>query len=341
MEKFPYLLVKQHKSEFYLTALPARVVTAISYTAVRGASSEEGAIQRVLNPRRISSVKDFTLEVGHYPGAIVLNWVKSENPLATDGQTLGFEPLERSAQIIDGQHRVAGIKAAIAERPDIGNILLAVALYKDLTTQQCADIFLSINTEQKTVSRSLVYDLYGIASETMIDPASERARDVATYLHEADESPYRNLVKMPGSPPRRFGIALSTVVTAIKPLVEEKGPLDQIGISELERQKRAILNYLVVLRKKLGPFWDEKENVFQYAAGFAGAMDFFRSRLISYCSNRASFEQPIIAEAISLSPSNVIRQSSVKGMAGGEASATVAKSLVDAFQVGVTPQLRV
>ncbi len=48
-------------------------------------------------------------------------------------------------------------------------------------------IFLAINTEQKTVPRSLVFDLYGIASESVIDPAAVRARDIATYLNEFPE----------------------------------------------------------------------------------------------------------------------------------------------------------
>lgn len=338
----PFITVKQVQSPFYLVKMPASAVVAISYTAVRGVDTEEGAVQRVLNPRRITSVKEFTLQVGHYPGTIVLNWVNETNPLKQANGLLQIPILEHSAQLIDGQHRVAGIKAAIAERKEIGEMQLAVALYEKLTTQQCADIFLSINTEQKTVPRSLVYDLYGVASEAMVDPAAERARDIALYLHESDESPYRNLIKLPGSAPRRFGIALSTVVGALKPLVEEKGPLDQVGVKELELQMRIILNYLSAIRHKCGEFWDDKDNVFQYAAGFAGAMEFLRSRLIPYCNIQRSFEQSTIEAALELSPTNVIRQSDVKGMAGGEASAKVASNLIVLFKgIGASGNLKI
>jgi hypothetical protein len=147
---------------------------------------------------------------------------------------------------------------------------------------------------------------------------------------------------MPGSVPRRFGIALSTVVGALKPLVEEKGPLEQVGVKELELQMRIILNYLGALRSKCGEFWDDKDNVFQYAAGFAGAMDFLRSRLIPYCNTQRSFEQSTIEAALELSPTNVIRQSGVKGMAGGEASAKVASNLVEFFNgIGASGNLRI
>src|ERR1700730_14932225 len=50
--------------------------------------------------------------------------------------------------------------------------------------------FCQINTEQKPVPRSLVYDLYGVASEEVIDPAAVRARDIASSLNEEKHSPY-------------------------------------------------------------------------------------------------------------------------------------------------------
>lgn len=102
----------------------------MSYTAVRGASDEEGAVQRLLNPRRIASVKEFTIAVGHYPGTVVLNWVNASNPVVENDGILRIRAMERSAQIIDGQHRIAGIKAAISEKPEIGDMLLAVAIYQ-------------------------------------------------------------------------------------------------------------------------------------------------------------------------------------------------------------------
>lgn len=75
----PYIETKQGSRKFILAKLPASVVTSISYAATRGQSNEEGAVQRVLNPTRINSVKAFTLQGGDYPNAIVLNWVSETN----------------------------------------------------------------------------------------------------------------------------------------------------------------------------------------------------------------------------------------------------------------------
>ena len=77
----PFFEVSQGARKFFLTKLPAKVVTKISYAAVRGRDAEEGAIQRVLNTSRISGIKAFTLAGGDYPNAIVLNWVSNGNKL--------------------------------------------------------------------------------------------------------------------------------------------------------------------------------------------------------------------------------------------------------------------
>jgi DNA sulfur modification protein DndB len=327
-----FIDVQQGGRKFLLTRLPASVVTKISYAAVRGQSDEEGAIQRVLNQSRIGGIKDFTLAVGDYPNAIVLNWVSDSNPIIRSGGKLSFSDINDSAQIIDGQHRVAGIKAAIEERPTIGKLQLPVVIYEKLTTSECADIFLAINTEQKPAPRSLVFDLYGVASEDLVDPAAVRARDIAMYLNDEPASPYQGEIKFPGLKTRRGGIALSTAVTAIKPLVEEKGAFEQIDIHELQIQRQIIMNLFKALQSKYGEEWDERTNAFMYAAGFMGALEFLRLKLITYCNNLGSFEVETISKALDLAGQSLIHQEAIKGLAGSSATKEIYEKLVTSFK---------
>jgi len=326
-----YLEVKQMNKELILTKLPAGLLVNISYASVRGRDNEPGAVQRLLNPKRIESIKDFTLEGGDYPGAIILNWVSTTNPLRKINQTIILSDTARSAQIIDGQHRIAGIKAAISVREDVASLEIPVAIYENLTTKECADIFLAINTEQKTVPRSLVFDLYGIASESVIDPAAVRARDIATYLNEAEDSPFADQIKFPGISKRKGGIALSTAVSSIKPLVEDKGSFEQIDIFELERQKRIIFNFFTAIKEKYQENWDIKNNIFFYAAGFAGAMEFLQLKLLPYCISKGSFTVETIGKTLNFTQSNLIFQSEVKGMGGTAAQKHVYQKLVEIF----------
>jgi DNA sulfur modification protein DndB len=327
-----FIEVKQGGRKFLLTKIPASVVTKISYAAVRGQTNEEGAIQRLLNQSRISGIKDFTLAGGDYPNAIVLNWVSDENPILRTNGKLTFTDERNSAQIIDGQHRVAGIKAAIDERETIGEIELPVVIYEKLSTKECADIFLAINEEQKPAPRSLVFDLYGIASSDLVDPAAVRARDIATYLNQDEESPYQGEIKFPGHKTRKGGIALSTAVTAIKPLIEDKGAFEQIDIHELEIQRQIIINLFTALQKKYNQDWDSKTNVFMYAAGFVAALDFLRLKLIPYCNLQGSFQVETIAKSLNLHDQSLILQETIKGLGGASATKAVYDLLVEAFR---------
>lgn len=271
----PALQITQQKRTFWVTRILAKVLVDISYVAIRRKSDEPGAVQRVLNEGRINSIKEFTLKVGEFPGAIILNWNNLENPIEKNENNISFEQISASAQVVDGQHRLAGIKAAIKENQKIESLELPVVIYENLNTQECADIFLSINTEQKPVSRSLVFDLYGVASEALIDLAAQRARDISLYLNEDQDSPYFASIKLPNAPVRKGGIALSTAVSALKPLVEEKGDFDRVDVEELESQKKILTNFFAALREKYSDQWYENTNTFMYGAGFTGAIDFF------------------------------------------------------------------
>ena len=334
------VVVNQNARRFYLTMLPARDLIQISYASVRNRDMEEGAVQRLLNPRRVDSIKEFTLNGGDYPNCIVLNWVDMKNTLTIANGSISVPIRDRVAQIIDGQHRVEGIRAAIKAKPAIGKLEVPVAFYEHLTTQECADIFLSINTEQKPVQRSLVFDLYGVASQHVVDPAAVRARDIATQLNEQEDSPFKGLVRLPGKQStdavgtgkkQSAGVDLSTVVTSLKALVEEKGIFEQVGVAELQMQTSALLNYFDVLREWYGGLWTDRDNVFLTAAGFSGAIEFLKNKLVFYCKSKDSFEKSTIRQALDLEKEAVILRSHLKGMQGRHAMRAVADMLVERF----------
>lgn len=325
----PFIEVKQARRVFFLTALPASVLVKISYAAVRRQDEEEGAVQRVLNQSRIAGIKTFALQNGDFPATIALNWVGE--PLEFEQGQLVIPDVTRSAQILDGQHRVAGLGEAIKERPELASQMIPVSIYSDLDTRECANIFLSINTEQKPVPKSLVYDLYGIASAELIDQAVDRARDITISLNEPGQA-YDGLIKFPNNPRRRGGIALSTAVSAIKPLVTEKGILDQIGASSLEVQQQIVQNFFLALSNKYGERWTDPANAFLYAGGFIGALEFFHLKIIPYCVLQKSFEISIIEKSLKIEQGDMIRQEEIKGLGGKDAPKKVYDRLVAAFQ---------
>lgn len=282
----------------------------------------------MLNQSRIGGIKAFALQDGDFPASIALNWVGPNLQIEQGHLIIPDRP--RSAQILDGQHRVAGLGEAIRERPDLATQMIPVAIYAGLDTRECANIFLSINTEQKPVSKSLVYDLYGIASAELIDQAADRARDITVSLNEMGQA-YEGLIKFPNTPRRRGGIALSTAVSAIKPLVTEKGTLDQIGASSLEMQRQIVQNFFSALSDKHGERWTDPSNAFLYAGGFTGALEFLHLKVVPYCVLQGSFEKIVIAKALRFEEGDMIRQEDIKGLGGKDAPKRVFDRLVDAF----------
>ncbi len=331
MIKEHYTLVEQIHHSFMLTTLKASVLAKIAYSSVRGIDDEPGAVQRVLTERRIKSLKDFVLSGGDFPGSMVLNWVGDGLTIDSENSTFEFAINPRSAQIIDGQHRIAGIKEAIKDNPEIGDIKIPVVIYSGLTTQECADIFIAINTEQKPAPKSLVYDLYGVGSDVAIDHAAARARDIAEYLNTEVTSPYYGKIKFPGEKRRKGGIALSTAVSAIKQLVEPNASFEQIGVHELQLQIKCLNNYFSSIQSEYGSEWDLNTNAFQYSAGFSAACEFFKLKLLPYCKMKNSFKSETISEALKIKDNGLIKQDEVSGQGGKESMKIIYNRIDSAF----------
>ncbi|MFG1391734.1 DGQHR domain-containing protein [Xanthobacter agilis] len=329
MPSYSYVPVRQKDHTFYLTALPAGLLTRISYASVRRRDNEEGAVQRILNTSRVAGIRDFAVQMGDFPASIVLNWVGSKLKIRTGKLEIPDEP--KFAQIIDGQHRVAGLAAAIAEDENVANVQIPVSIYNGLDTPQSARIFISINTEQRPAPKSLVFDLYGIAATDLIDPSAIRAGDIVSHL-STEGQPYESWIKLPNQGRQRGGIALSTAINSVKPLVEAKGILEQIGASELEIQKAIFKNFFSALKSKYEGTWDDLTNAFLYASGFIGAVDFLRSHMIDYCKNKKSFEEATISNAIDMDKTSAVLQEEVKGLGGSDAANKVRDRLIGAFK---------
>jgi len=131
---------KQAKRELIVSVFPARILTQISYAARLRIDQEEGAVQRILDNKRIGDLKKFVLAGGDYPACIILNWVSTDNPMTIDGDSLSFEIGDRLAQLVDGQHRVEGLREAIKTNEGIGDIQVPVAIYQGLTTMVLSGI---------------------------------------------------------------------------------------------------------------------------------------------------------------------------------------------------------
>lgn len=328
--KVKALKFKHKDNEFYLCLMQAKILVEISYVARRGIDEEKGAVQRILNKTRISGIRDFLLNDGFFPNNIILNVTETGNfnfDEKTNIVSINSDP--RIAQIIDGQHRVEGLKEAIRINPYVGNMIIPTVLANNLLTESCAEIFISINTEQKSVPKSLIYDLYGLMNISAKDFSIERGTDIAKMLNTEDSSPYQGYIKFPGSRKFKGGIQLSTFVNSLKPLVKSDGEFAKYSLTTLENQASVLKNFFNALQSYYSDDWDTLHNPFLFASGFSAAVEVFVSKILPYCFSNKKFTESYLKELIIISKDNLIKQSEVKGMSGESARNAIKSRLLE------------
>ena len=310
-----FLKIKHENTEYFLCNLNGRTLANICYVARRGETDEEGAIQRLLNKSRIGSISNYLLEGGFFPNNVVINIVKPENLKFIDNSIeLTTEP--KIAQIIDGQHRIEGIKEAIKHNPEIGDIQVPVLLAINLSTSKCAEIFVNINNEQKTVPKSLIYDLYNLIDIGNKDFSIERGTDIADILNTDEKSPYQGFVKFPGASKFKGGIQLSSLVSNLKPLVKVHGEFSKYSLSTLETQSNTLMNYFNAIQFYYGKEWEVLKNPFLFASGFGAAIDVFINKILPYGYSKKKFSEDFFKKIIMIEKDKLIYQEEVKGLSG-------------------------
>lgn len=315
----------------YTFTMKVKDILSIYYVAVRGLDQEEGAVQRILNKSRITSIKNYILEGNTFFNSFIINWTDESFLPEIIDDTMKLKLVHASAQVIDGQHRLAGLQAVCesGNHDDVEERDIVVTLCIGLTTKQAAEIFLNINTEQKPVPKSLMYDLFG---EVVSDEnhCINRATDIAKALNDDKDSPLYKLIKIPGTPRGVGQIELSTFVAAFKDSFKKDGRFYSYKLQSFNSQKSVISNYFSAIKnsymkKKL---WDAaSKNPFLKAAGFNGAVDFLLETLIAKCAEKKSFQVPVIMEIINFDENNLLLMEDIKGLDGKTSRKRVKEAL--------------
>ncbi|MFL4203654.1 DGQHR domain-containing protein [Escherichia coli] len=259
----------------------------------------------------------------------MLNWTNDSKKIKVNDGVISFESVPSSIQVIDGQHRLAGLEEALEEDDSVGEMNIIVTLCEKLTTQQAAKIFLNINTEQKPVPKSLIYDLFGEIEDDNTH-AINRITDIARDLNELENSPFYKLIKFPGAPRGVGNIELSTIVQSLKEHVKPGGTFSKYNIRTYDRQRNLLINFFNSIKYyyEKEKIWNSKtKNPFVKAAGFAGAVDFLTEKLISQCVERKSFTVDTIKSIISLEKSTLITWDELKNHDGKTARKRVKELL--------------
>lgn len=314
--------------EAHVFKVQVKEIIPLYYVAVRGKNKEKAAVQRVLSTKRISDISNYVLSGNMFLNTFILNWANEECDLIVSENEIKIPKINASLQVLDGQHRLAGIEKAFEEKPEIGNKEILVVLTNNLSTTEAAEVFLNINYEQKQVPKSLVYDLFG----ELRDPEYNinRAREIAVKMNNDTESPYYQCVKMP-SVTNKGRVDLSTMVTSLKEYLKEGALFDQFNLTELELQYKVIYNYQMVLKEAYGSEWFGVGNPFMTNAGYTASIKFLCDKIIPICVKAGTFEISYIKDNLKIGHDEILLRADIKNLQGKEQRQRVFDFLLSMF----------
>ncbi|WP_336935823.1 DNA phosphorothioation-associated DGQHR protein 1 [Acinetobacter soli] len=226
----PVIKVEQPLSTFYCASLKVRDLLAISFSDKMAAiiNEDNGSFelqfqgtQRELSEKRLKEISNYINRVDtSFPNSIILaanftedghivdaysdeydnSYIKYEDRwkiTEKDGHLyLQIPTAKKLAAIIDGQHRLFAFAKADNSRLDME---LLCSIYLDLPKAYQAQIFATINSNQKPVDKSLTYQLFGynISNEESENWSPDKlAVFLSRNLHLDQESPFYSKIKI-------------------------------------------------------------------------------------------------------------------------------------------------
>ena len=192
---FSCIQVTQPIGTFYVGAIDAEDLVAISYADIRRISDRDIemylGIQRPLAPGRVKELAQYVENVdASFPTSIILAVSSQDAEFDEETNSMKITKDGKVAKIIDGQHRIAGLKDFKGSKFQIN-----VTIFVDMDIEDQAMVFATINLKQTRVSKSLAYDLYEFAAARS---PQKTCHNIAKLLNYREGSPLRYKIKILG-----------------------------------------------------------------------------------------------------------------------------------------------
>jgi len=291
--------VKQPFGDFYIVSIPANLLVQICYSfAARYGEDVLSGVQRGINENRVKTIAQFcATSDALFPTSVILSVNLDENgesPMhpwyIDDNLKLVIPTSDEIASIVDGQHRVEGLKRAFENNEISTDFDIVCAIYFELPAPKQAEVFATINFNQQKVDKSLAYQLFGYDLDS-VDSKYWSPDTLAIYLtrllDKEDDSPFKGHVdfgmkKMDLAIPEQGAIldnwyvSTSTMVQGISSLITTNASKDRYYLHKkrIIRRSREILNDLefkikpplrtLYIENKDGQIYDIVKDYFSY-----------------------------------------------------------------------------
>lgn len=240
MKKIKYLKIEQPIGDFYLTTMEASTLAKVATVERRFENPD--AVQREQSTERIKEIAKYCGDSdATFPTPIIIA-IKEDADVRIDENYILFNEDEILGEVIDGQHRLEGLKKSNY----LSRFQMPVVLMFDLYPSQKAYVFSIINSKQTRVNMSLIYDLFALSEKRS---PYKTCHETARALNKDIESPFYNRLKMLGKKEATQDLASLSQGTFIKYLMEliSKNPDDDTR--KLKNDEQLEPNKKLVLRK--------------------------------------------------------------------------------------------
>lgn len=283
--QYPYLKIQQKGFVFYVTRLSAsylkdhvnfhfrepysddvssrvnseKFIAELERMGYKVHAQEDG-IQRRLQLLKVKKITNYleTSEEAFFPNSIILSTSVYEEELDKyiheSADEFGFLEFPDSAefQIVDGQHRLAGLFQS--KTIDLNNFILPVVLLFDVSLSTRAKIFADVNGNQTPVNKSNIYDLYGSMETSKSIDIKQKLHFLCKSLNEENKSPLFMHIKMLGI--GRGAVSQSFFVNAVERALNEL----KFDYQDMQKMYNSIFFYLKAYQRVFKDQWAVLEN---------------------------------------------------------------------------------
>jgi DGQHR domain-containing protein len=316
--EIPCVSVTQPIGTFYIACVPATLLLEKTRIERRGLTdTERQNVQRRLNTSRTTEISEYSERVNAtFPTSIIV---------AADGNNLHFDP-ERSKLIvgkevdsaknesskpvyeplsdddwlglvIDGQHRIEGLRKAgqVKGNDILEKFEMPVVFMFDMSLEDMAEVFRTINSKQRPVDPSLIIDLFGLARKRS---PRKTCHSLALGFNDTEGSPLWHGLKMLGKRQNdseflsqgsfaKYVLPMISrnpdddelrLMQGLDPIPDPKAPLREFFIDKQDDLVSRILwNYLSAAKEVFPLEWatEPKDHLLRKTVGFSALMKVF------------------------------------------------------------------
>jgi DGQHR domain-containing protein len=313
----PAARIHQGGLVLYATALKVSDLVSENFYSVETldpADPDDKGYQRLLNVARAKRLADYIIKGQDSQDAFLPTsvFLATDKPIAYNEQdhTILFDTSAVGPfSVVDGQHRLEGLKLAAQKDARVLNFEVPVNIAINLMpiAQMCH--FLIVNTTQKSVDKSVeqriiarltdaldVEDLPSLPKwilRTVEKGEVERAIKYVDYLNETEDSPWLGKIKMANAESENGTINQRSFVKAIvKYVLTANNPISII--KDFDKEKRIFLNYWKAICSSLDD--GDSETLYKY-----GGVELFCRFSIPFfmkLQDRGSFTVPTMTKTL-------------------------------------------